>query len=244
MRKIEYRVIHYHQNRNALEFTNIGVMAHDGKSFGFRLISDDEMKSIHCNIIHKDSLGGLLKYLNEELSKTKGFADIANRHLYFDDFSFSRIFTGKMLYDLNDELASLYNQYVAYKFPRPETKSSRILQVRKESIEVANRKYKKYIDITTDSKIFDMLIRVKKNKKTELFPTIIGSLANTSDINRAVRGKIVENPIHPVFGYIYEIKDEKEKNASKVVSKIGFDLKKFTEKSAIEETFDSMISSI
>jgi hypothetical protein len=244
MKQIRYRVIHAYQNKSALEFFNIGVIAYTSDRIGYRLINENELRSIHCNLIKRDALAHLLKYLESEFKDVKSFKDIERKHLYYDDFSFSKEFFGKMLYDLNDELASLFRQYVSYKFEHPKIHHSYHEIIKEKSIEIAEKKFRRYIQIDDpNNSIFDMLIRVKRNGKSALYPTIVGSLRNTNDISRAVKAKINENPKSPMFGYLYSITGQKESNAANVIQDIGYKLDDFSNEESINKTFEELLFS-
>ena len=243
MSLIRYRVIHAYINKTALEFINIGVLAYTDERFGFKLMDEHSLDRLHCNIFKKESISRLLRYLESELGGLSGYEEIEKRHLYFDDFAFSREFVGKVLYDFNDEIASLYRQYVAYKFEEAAHNRRSIYEITKnKTVDIARREFGKYIDIDdSSSRVFDMLIRVKKSIYPAVYPVIIGSLENTSDINKAVKAKIYENPSVALFGYLYGIKDDKGENAKRVVSDIGYVVEDFSSDEGIKESLEALL---
>ena len=82
---LNYQVVHYYNNKTALEFINIGIIAYNKDSFSFKFIEED-MENFSCSLFNKKTLIGTIEYLKNIFSSCKSYDEFKKQTLYMDNF--------------------------------------------------------------------------------------------------------------------------------------------------------------
>ena len=242
---IKYQIIHYYPNKTALEFINIGIMAYNDKSFTYRLI-DKDFDHFICPFLSKKALQGCVSYLEKLLSKITHVESFKHHSLYLDDFSFSDVMLTKYFGSIEEELDSLYHDYIAYKFEKNREFADKRIEIRRLSKELIENKFKRYASWDEQENV-DFVLRIKQQKNVKNYPTIIGSLFNDNDLFRAFKPMLHGNISRGIYGYINSERDllrddnKTKQSISSVENRMHYLAKNFSTQEKIEESIEELI---
>lgn len=233
-----------------MEFINIGVIVYSGDTLAFKMMDESHLSMINCSIfVDKKVLGGLLQYLKNVMHDVDSIdiLGVKTRSLYFDNFSFSNPSDFASEHSCEIEAHIMFNHYIESKFKHSAmvTKKEKMKETAKIIID---RDFRSAFMFDDSDEYYDLIIKSKQD--SDLYPTIIGSLANDADIMHAVRAQLHRPVNNSYYGYINGI-DEIERNEEKFANamgllerKIGMGLIDFSSDDAIGSSLERWASSL
>jgi len=248
---LKYKLIHYYWNKTSLEFINIGIICYDEKNFKYKIIDASFVENIRCNFLKKKIFKNTILYLIDILHSSSNINELNKKSLYFDNFKFSNEFLSKY-YDFDEELNSLFEQYVLYKFHTPKYSNQRkeiIKKIKDASINIIHKSFKNYITIIEDKKLnsFDLTIKLNNKRRKDFLSFVYGSLRNTDDVSKALKAEmsIYENPYNYDFYFasIYPIEANNKKDAfsKQLLEKISYKISDFSSEDKVYKTFEEIV---
>jgi len=249
---LKYKLIHYYWNKTSLEFINIGIICYNEKKFKYKIIDASFIENIRCNFLQKKIFKNTILYLIDILHSSSNINELNKKSLYFDNFKFSNELLSKYD-DFDEELNSLFEQYVLYKFQTSKYSNQRketIEKIKDISIDIIHKSFKNYITIIEEKKLnsFDLTIKLNNKRRRKNFLSFVyGSLRNTDDVSKALKAEIsiYENPYNYDFYFasIYPIKANNKKDAfsKQLLEKISYKISDFSSKEKVYKTFEEIV---
>ena len=234
---LKYRVIHAYENKTSMEFVNVGVVAEDTDRFTYRLLDGEDLKRVRCNLYNRDALEATIEYIRQSLSEVSSLQELDQVTFYFDNFSFSSTMLSKVGYDMNEEIESLYRQYVSYKINNHQSERSTVKKIIEESIRISEEFGKDLKARIDDDRYFDMWISTRKSR----FRAVVGSLNNSSDLNRAVNGAVESRLTNKIFGDVNDHLNDLGKVRKEIVERINYKVLDFHNEDAIKRSYEALL---
>jgi len=248
---LKYKLIHYYWNKTSLEFINIGIICYNENTFQYKIIDASFIENIRCNFLKKKIFKNTILYIIDTLNSISNINELNKKSLYFDNFKFSNEFLSKY-YDFNEELNSLFEQYVLYKFQTSKYSNQRkelIEKIKNTSISIIHKNFKNHISIIKDKKLssFDLTIKLNNKIRKNFLSFVYGSLRNTDDVSKSLRAEmsIYENPSNYDFYFasIYpiEVNNKKDAFSKQLLEKISYKISDFSSEEKVYKTFEEII---
>jgi len=242
---LKYKIVHYYWNKSTFEYINIGVICFNENNLKYKIIDPAHIENIRCNFLNKKIFKNTVMYIQDILNSVSNIEELNKKTLYFDNFSFSNEYITKHK-NFDDELNSLFEFYVLYKFDfrKKNTAREKVENIKQISYQIIQKEFKNFLEIMPN-KNFDLVIKPKNKKQTLSY--IYGSLKNTEDVSKALKAEIslYERPYNYIFNFasIYPIenKNKKEAFSKKILEKISYHITDFSSEEKIHNYFENLI---
>lgn len=232
-----------------MEFINIGVIVYSESELSYRMMDESHINQINCStFVDKKVLSGLVRYLENLLIGVDSILSFKSqtKSLYFDNFAFSNEVEFASEHSVEIESHIMFNHYIGYKFGH-SVSLSRKEKVKDSTKSIISRDFDK-VFTSSDDDYYDLIISSKI--KDVVYPTVIGSLINDTDLMAAFRAEIHRPVDKPYYGYVNSADDllrhhvKSEHAMGLLHRKIGMELVDFSSEDAIGTSLERMAMAI
>jgi len=232
----EFHLIKFFPKPSSYEFINVGVVIYDLKlsEFQYRLLSEDEIGLLSCSFIDKNILLNGIKNLQTLLSKgVQSISDLKNR--YKNSFDTSLVLSHRSNDLIEVALKKLFNEYIAFKFKTK--KKSKTAIIRERTAEILASEFKNRL-VKIENTNYDFSLQ---NRKQIITNIVIGDLAETHDIDRAIRYSPLITPNNIGRNNIFtfgKTENRESKEHSKMLSNAKYEEELFVDEQSIIENLN------